>query len=134
VAPFPSLYAIELCSDAGPGLATIHLGVGMAGGAQCIGHALRAGAAAYADHVTCDTNCHNSFNTNPRGAVLAAVAERHPQLFPFVRLAYSCPAELWVHGGPRGHELCGPPLVSDRVTLLGLSCLLWVCRDHLKTL
>jgi hypothetical protein len=102
---FCSLCAIELCSNAGPDLAPIQLGVGVAGGAQCIGHALRAGAAAHPDHVTCATDFRNAFNTISRDAVLAAVSERHPQLFPFVQWAYAGPAELWVHGGPRGHEL-----------------------------
>jgi hypothetical protein len=33
------------------------------------------------------------------------MTERHPKLFTYARWAYSRPAELWVHGGPRGHEL-----------------------------
>ena len=102
---FCCLCAIELCSDAGPGLAPIQLGVGVAGGAQCIGHALRAGAKAHPDHVTCATDFRNAFNTISRDAILQAVSERHPELFPFVHWAYSSPAELWVQGGPNGHEL-----------------------------
>ena len=39
-----------------------------------------------------------------RSAVLQAVAERYPQLFAFVNWAYAPAAELWVHGGPNGHE------------------------------
>jgi hypothetical protein len=74
---FCSLCAFDLCSNAGPGLAPIQLGVGEAGGAQCIGHALRAGAAAHADHATCDADFRNAFNTISRDAVLAAVTERH---------------------------------------------------------
>ena len=60
---FCSLCAIELCSDAGPSLAPIQNGVGVAGGAQCIGHALRAGAKAHPDHVTVATDFNNAFNT-----------------------------------------------------------------------
>jgi hypothetical protein len=86
---FCSLCAIELCYNAGPGLAPIQWDVGVAGGAQCIGHALRAGAAAHADHVTCATDFRNAFNTISLDAVLAAVAERHLQLFPCARWAYS---------------------------------------------
>ena len=37
-------------------------------------------------------------------AALKAVSERLPQLFAFVNWAYSIPAELWVPGGPNGHE------------------------------
>jgi hypothetical protein len=102
---FCSICAIELCSNAGPGVAPVQLGVGVAGGAQCIGHALRAGAAAHADHVTSATDFRNAFNTISRDAVLAAVAKRHAQLFPIARWSYSCTARLWVHGGPLGHEL-----------------------------
>ena len=75
----------------------------MAGGAQCIGHALRAGALAHTHDVTIATEMRNAFNTIHRAAVLQAVAERLPQLLAFVNWAYSVPAELWVHGGPDGH-------------------------------
>ena len=37
---FCCLCALELCSEAGMALAPLHLGVGAAWGAQCIGHAL----------------------------------------------------------------------------------------------
>ena len=74
----------------------------MAGGEQCIGYALRAGVMANPDYVTVATDMRNAIH---RTSVLKAVAERLPQLFAFVNGAYSVPAELWVHGGPNGHEL-----------------------------
>ena len=101
---FCSLCAIVLCDNAGRALAPKQLGVGVAGGAQCIGHALRAGVMANPDYVTVATDMRNAFNTIHRTAVLKSVAERLPQLFAFVNWAYSVPAELWVHGGPNGHE------------------------------
>ena len=101
---FCSICALALCLEAGLDLASLPLGVSVAGGAQCIGHALRAGAEAHPDHVTVATDVRNACNSMPRSAVLQAVAERYPQLFPFVNWAYTPAAELWVHGGPNGHE------------------------------
>jgi hypothetical protein len=56
-------------------------------------------------HDTYATDFRTAFNTISHDAVLAAVTERHPQLFPLARWAYSRSAGLWVHGGPPGHEL-----------------------------
>ena len=55
------------------------------------------------DYVKVATDMRNALDTIHRTAVLKAVAERLPQ-FAFVNWAYSVPAELWVHGGPNGHE------------------------------
>jgi hypothetical protein len=63
------------------------------------------GAAANANKITCATDFCNAVNTVSNDAVLGAMAERQSQLFPFARLAYLCPVELWVHGEPRGDEL-----------------------------
>ena len=64
-------------------------------------HALCAGALADPDYVTVATDMRNAVNTIHRAAVLKAVAERLPQLFAFANWAYSAPADLWVHGGPK---------------------------------
>ena len=71
---FCSICALALCPEAGLDLASLQLGVGVAGGAQCIGHALRTGAEAHPDHVTVATDVRNAFNTMHRSAVLQAVA------------------------------------------------------------
>ena len=67
----------------GRALAPQQFGVGVAGGAQCIGHTLRAGVLAHPDHVTVATDMRNAFNTIHRTAVLKAGAEPVPQLFAF---------------------------------------------------
>ena len=85
-------------------LPLVQLGVGVPGGAQCICHALCAGAEARPDHVTVATDVRNEFDTMHRSAVLQAVAERYPQLCTFVNWAYAPAAELWVHGRPNGHK------------------------------
>ena len=54
--------------------------------------------------MTVATDMTNAFNTIHRMAVLKAVAERLPQFFTFVNWSFFVPAELWVHGGPNGHE------------------------------
>ena len=102
--------AILLCDNAGRALAHQHLGVGVAGGAQCIGHALRAGGLAHPDYVTVATDMRNTFSTIHRTAVLKAVAGRLPKLFAFVTWAYSVPAELWVHGRSTTGVRQGGPL------------------------
>ena len=79
---FCSLCAIVLCDNAGRALAPKQLGVGVAGGAQCISHI--AGVMANPDYVTVATDMRNAFNTTHRTAVLKAVAELLPQLFAFV--------------------------------------------------
>ena len=57
-----SMCAMAACSEVGPGLAPLQLGVGVPGGAQCLGHAVRAGVLAQPDHVTVQLDWRNAFN------------------------------------------------------------------------
>ena len=95
---FCSLCAIVLCDNAGRALAPKQLGVGVAGGVQCIGHALRAEVLAHPNNVTVATDTRNAFNTIHRAAVLKAIAERLPQLCASVNWAYSACKVLWRFG------------------------------------
>ena len=63
---FCSICVFAQCPEAGLDLASLQLGVGVAGGAQCIGHALRAGAEAHPDHATVATDVRNAFNSIER--------------------------------------------------------------------
>ena len=139
---FCSLCAVVLCSNASRALVPEQLGV--AAGAQCIGHALWAGTLAHLNRVTVATDMRNTVNNIQLTAMLKAVAERLPQLFAFVNWATSVPAELWVHGGPHSHEWLwsttgvrqgGPvgPLLFSLGMQDALSTLERECPDVLET-
>jgi hypothetical protein len=56
--------------------------VGVSGGSQIIGHALRAGMQAEPNSVTIQLDWKNAFNTLSRQNMLGAVAARCPALLP----------------------------------------------------
>lgn len=85
--------------EVGPSLQPHQLGVGVRGGAQIVGHAVRAGAAA-ADTVTLQVDIKNAFNSVSREAVLQQVFERAPGLGPWAAFAYGTPSTLYVDGAP----------------------------------
>lgn len=58
------------------------VGVGGSGGAQCAGHAMRAGSKAHPEHPMVATDFRDEFNTISCEAVLQAVADRQPRLLP----------------------------------------------------
>jgi hypothetical protein len=95
------LCAMGACPEIGPSLAPLQLGVGVKGGSQCMGHAIRAGIAADPTCVTAQLDWRNAFNSVSRDAMLAAVAKRAPKLLPFAAWMYKQPAQLWVAGVPR---------------------------------
>jgi hypothetical protein len=64
--------------------------VGVSGGSQIAGHALRAGIAADPGCVTVQVDWQNAFNTLRRDRMLAAVQQRCPALLPMV---------AWTYGG-----------------------------------
>jgi hypothetical protein len=72
---------------------------------QLLSMLLRVGAKSNPYHVTCATDFCNACNTIHDEAVLKEVAERFPQLFPFVNWAYAVPAKSWLNGGPHVYEL-----------------------------
>lgn len=80
---FCCLCALELCDEAGIALAPLQFGVCAAGGVECIGHVLHAGAKGHPDHYCCN-RCEEHLRAMHWSAVLQAVAERYPQLFAFV--------------------------------------------------
>ncbi len=103
------LCAMASCPGAGQALAPLQLGVGIRGGAQCIGHALKAGIAADPDRVTLQMDWTNAFNSLQRKPMLDAIAERQPTLLPFATWVYRQPSRLFVSGAPEGT----PPIMSE---------------------
>jgi hypothetical protein len=66
------------------GLAPLQLGVGIRGGSQNVGHALRAGVVADPGCVTVEVDVANAFNEVRRHCMIDTVAQRAPQLLPMV--------------------------------------------------
>ena len=120
------------CPDAGRILAPLQLGVGVRGGSQLVGHALRAGMAADPDCVTVQLDYRNAFNTLARGAMLAAVAKRQPSMLPFAAWTYRHPSRLLVSGAPDET----PPILSECGVRQGDPCgMLYFAltvQDHLE--
>ena len=83
-------------------MAPLQLGVGVRGGAQSVGHAVRAAAAADPASVVIQLDWANAFNSVRRAALLPAVQERAPALLRYAQYVYRLPAELHVHGAPAG--------------------------------
>ena len=104
-----SLCAMAACSDVGPSLAPLQLGVKVRGGSQCIGHALKAGIEADPDCVTIQLDWRNAFNTLSREAMLQAVQQRAPSLLAYVTWCYGQPTRLHVENAPPNV----PPLLSQ---------------------
>ena len=102
------LCALSTCREVGLSLAPLQQGVGVAGGAQNIGHALEAATASDPELVVVQLDFANAFNTLDRTAMLHAVAERAPALLPLATWAYSKPSELLLRDAPAGMQ----PIVS----------------------
>ena len=115
-----SMCAMAACPNIGPSLAPLQVGVGVRGGAQVLGHAIRAGVKAHPEDVTLQLDFKNAFNMIHRGAMLQAVASRAPQLLKFAQWTYQkasplrlpgappdVPA-LWSKPGVRQGDPCGP--------------------------
>jgi hypothetical protein len=90
------LCALVACPNAGRSLAPLHLAMGILGGSQIVGHALRAGMAAIPGCITVQVYWKNAFNTVRRNRMLAAVAQRGPALLPMVAWAYGQHSRLLV--------------------------------------
>jgi hypothetical protein len=95
-----ALCALAACPEAGSSLSPLQVGVGVGGGSQIVGHALRAGIAADPGCVTLQIDWRNAFNTLRRDKMLAAVATRCPALLPLAIWAYKQPSRLLVHQAP----------------------------------
>jgi hypothetical protein len=75
-----ALCAAHECSELGPRLAPLQLGVGIPGGAEGVRHALRSALDAHPDHLLLSLDCKNAFNSVSRQAVFHAAQEHDPSL------------------------------------------------------
>jgi hypothetical protein len=80
--------AMAACPCIGPKLAPLQVGVGVKGGSQVLGHAIRADILAHPEDVTLQLDFKNAFNTLSREAMLKAVADRAPQLLKLALWMY----------------------------------------------
>jgi hypothetical protein len=83
-----SLCAVHKCSDLGPSLAPLQLGVGFPGGAKGFGHAVRSALASDPEALLLSLDCLNAFTTVSRAAIFEAVAASAPSGMPSLRWAY----------------------------------------------
>ena len=115
-----SMCAMACSPEVGPGLAPLQLGVGIRGGAQCMGHAINAAVRVHPDHVVLQLDAKNAFNTLSRQVMLEAVLERAPKLAHYALWMYTTPSPLhltqapngrdtlWSRAGVRQGDPCGP--------------------------
>jgi hypothetical protein len=73
-----SMCAMAACPSVGPSLPPLQVGVGVRGGAKCLGHAFRAGVPENPDDVTLQFNFKNAFNKLSQEVMLKTIAERSP--------------------------------------------------------
>jgi hypothetical protein len=105
-----SLCALAACPGAGADLAPLQLGVGVSGGSEAMGHALRAAIAAEPDAVLAQVDFENAFNTPLRSELISAARVRTPALERYVTWLYGRHARLFVEGAPPGEA----PILSQR--------------------
>jgi hypothetical protein len=103
------LCAMAACPGVGVGLAPLQLGVGIKGGSQILGHAIRTGTAADPECVTVQLDFRNAYNTLDRGAMLEAVKRLAPSLLPFAVWEYRQHSRLFAAGALPGT----PPIMSQ---------------------
>lgn len=113
-----SMCAMAACPNTGPSLAPLQVGVGVKGGAQVLGHAIRAGDLAHPEDVTLQLDFKNAFNSLSREAMLSAVATRAPQLFKFAAWTYRHASSLLLPDPPPNTQ----PLLSRSGVRQGDPC------------
>jgi hypothetical protein len=95
-----ALCALAACPEASRTLSPLQVAVGVRGGSQVVGHALRAGMAAAPASVTVQVDWQNAFSTLRRDKMLAAVHQRCPALLPMATWAYGRHSHLIVQQSP----------------------------------
>lgn len=98
-----SLCALATVNGIGATLLPHQFAVGIPGGAQIMGHALRQNSQR-PDTVTVQLDLDNAFNAMSRGAMLTAIAARAPSLLPYAEYMYSEATKLYISGAWEGHE------------------------------
>jgi hypothetical protein len=93
------LCALASLPGIGPSLQPHQLGVGVRGGAQIVGHAVRA-SSSNPETVTMQVDVQNAFNSLSRQTLLNRVFEQVPALGPWAAYAYGTPSKLYVDGAP----------------------------------
>lgn len=101
--------AMEACPTKGLSLLPLQCCVGMAGGAQCVGHAVTAGALAHPDHLTLQIDFKNTFNSLCWAFMLRAVRKCAHGLANFAAFIHSKHGELLVRIAVAGSPLEGKP-------------------------
>jgi hypothetical protein len=93
-----ALSALAACPAIGSSLKPFHLGIGVRGGSEAMGHALCSALNANAESVVVQTDIKNAFNSVSRAAFMEALSQHHPQLLPLVSWLYGQHSNVWVKG------------------------------------
>ena len=95
-----AICALRAHPDLGFDLAPLQLGVGIPGGAECVGHMLRAALQEDPNTHVISLDCTNAFNTVSRQAIANTVHTKAPTLIPFIRWAYGEASRVFLSGAP----------------------------------
>jgi hypothetical protein len=109
---------VHECDDLGPSLAPLQLGLGIAGGAEGVGHALRSALHSQLVQMVdllLSLDCKIAFNSISRQAIFHAAQEHAPALLSFLSLAYGSPSRVFPRGAP--HDFS--PVLSTSVVQQG---------------
>ena len=102
------LCALVALEGLGRSLAPLQLCVGIPGGAEATGLAVRAAMLEDRESMVLSVDVENCFNAIGREALFASVKRHAPSLLPYVQWAYGAPTALHMVGAPAGT----PPLES----------------------
>ena len=91
---------LEAVQGVGQSLAPLQLGVGVSGGVEAAGIAVRAALAQDDQAMALKLDIANCFNSLKRSAVFRAVQRHVPDLLPFVQWAYGGTTNLHIVGAP----------------------------------
>ena len=120
---------MEACPTKGSYLLPYQFGVGVAGGAQCVGHAVKAGVLAHPEHVTIQVDFKYAFNLLCRASMLNAVRKRAPGLAKFAASLYSKHSEFWSRVLQRAARISSHRPGCDRETQLEACTSGSLCRE-----